>query len=87
MATTKRDNSPARWAVLLASGIAAAGFFGAIINGPQPAQAGPPRAAFVQPTSAPALVQNRTGGQRTSAPSISQAPRPLTAPRLRSRGS
>ena len=92
MAITKRDNGPARWAVLLASGMAAAGFFGAIINGPQPVQAGPnqagpTRVAVVQPTQVPTPVPNRTPRQRITSPSIAQAPQFLPAPRLRTRGS
>ena len=85
MATAKRPNTPARWVVLVGTGLAAAGFWAGVINGPPPAQAGP---QMVTASQFPAQAPNRSAINRSgrfSAPSLPRVQAPV--PRFRTRGS
>lgn len=88
MAKVKRNNRFARWTVILATGLAAAGFWSGIINGPQPAQSAS--------TSALAAQQASTGfqgGVVRQTPSFSPPPGfsspqfSSSPPRFQTRGS
>ena len=81
----KRDNTPSRWTLVLASGVAAAGFWFGILNGPQPANATPPQAS-VQTAATQNQFQGQTGSRFTS-PSFPSPQISITAPRFRTRGS
>ncbi len=87
MAVRKRNNGAGRWAVLLAGGLAAVGFWAGVANGPQPAQAGPPETAIVQPSPTPSRINGDGRGQRAGTPRLSQPSAAMPAPRLRTRAS
>ncbi len=86
MAAKKRNNGPARWAVLLAGALAAAGFWTGVVTAPQPGQTGVAQAAAAPPAPAASQVQSQNGRQRFISPSIAQSPA-FSPPRLRTRGS
>ncbi len=85
----KRDNTPARWTLLLASGVAAAGFWLGIVTGPQPTQATPAPTTAVQSTSAPRQIQGQSSsGFASPSQQTQSAPQArIAAPRFRTRGS
>lgn len=99
VSTARRNRKSARWAVLIASGVVAAGFYVAILNSPQPmqtnlqpVQAGPQPASFVSPAPAqPEPVSddgaNAPASSGLSQPGTAQPPVFAPRPRLRSRGS
>ena len=96
MPAPTRRKGPTRLAVLAGLGIATAGFFIAIITGPQPANASTSTTGAAS-TSAPTVGRQLNGSnpslasQNGQTPSVTQVPfgqSPLfTSPRLRSRGS
>lgn len=89
MAASNRKKAPARWAVLIGSGLATAGFLYAIVSGPQPSQASVPPTTVVQTAPAPRTLAG-DGPSRLARPSSPQsgfAPSPFAPPRLRTRGS
>jgi hypothetical protein len=96
MATSKRRKGPARWLLVGLSGLATAGFLGAILSGPRPSDAKPDPAQASAEVNAP---DNGQGGSSIAnvppsysqpqgvQPQVSQPPVVTTRPRFRSRGS
>ena len=63
MAATTRKKAPARWAVLLVSGLASAGFLWGIVNAPGSANAtDPAAAASAAPASSQQVIRQRAEG-------------------------
>jgi hypothetical protein len=85
MATSRRRKGPARWLMAVLSGLAAAGFLGAILSGPHPTDATPAAA-----NQAPAARAGDGGAgvvPALSQPSGAQPPVVTAPPRFRTRGS
>jgi hypothetical protein len=93
MATSRRRKAPTRWLMAGLSGLAAAGFLGAILGGPHPTDATPAPTSSQAPgvtagdsragaTSAPVFSQAQQAPGRPAQPPIAMAP-----PRFRTRGS
>lgn len=84
MPVPRRSKAPWRWAIVAVSGLATAGFLGAVVSGPRPVHAGPPPTPVVvqqAPTLDQLLGQDQEGsGVASASPSLSQ-------PRFRTRGS
>ncbi len=98
MAAAKRDNTPARWAVVIASGLAALGFWTGIINGPQPAQANSNSGANIamarqSPSASPPFSSTgsssagSSGRRQLGSQTTPSQPSTAPTPRFRTRGS
>ncbi len=93
MATSRRRKAPTRWLMAGLSGLAAAGFLGAILGGPRPTDATSAPVSSQSPavtagdsragvTSVPVFPQaQQTPGQ------LAQPPIAMAPPRFRTRGS
>jgi len=87
MAAPRRNNSPARWSVFVASALAAAGFWIGIVNGPQPAQGGSSQMVVSGPASGQALPQDQLSRRGAGSSFAPQPQFSAPAPRFRTRGS
>ncbi|HVC35088.1 MAG TPA: hypothetical protein VNL16_16370 [Chloroflexota bacterium] len=63
MSSRQRSKAPWRWVVIVVSGLATAGIFGAILNGPTPTHASPPPTpVVVQPAPSMSQLLNQDQG-------------------------
>jgi hypothetical protein len=62
VAATTRNKAPARWAVLLVSGLASAGFLWGIVNAPGSASTADTAAAASAPASSQQVIRQRAAG-------------------------
>lgn len=94
MPSPQRSKAPWRWAIVAISALATAGFWGAVVNGPEPTRASPPSTPIVV-QSAPTLAQMLneddddafSSDDRFASASAAMPPAQSFQPRFRTRGS